>query len=207
MSALRSIAPLARDTRGATLTEFGFVVVPLCVALMGALDVGYEAYVRSVLQGVLNDVSRTAAVEDPIFEAEGDTVEERIEAAIEERVNRIARNATYDIEATNFYDFSGVGDAEKLTTDHNDNGEYDEDDEDCFEDFNDNGDFDTDGGDEGVGGADDVANYEVTLTMPRLLPMAGLIGMSPNYNIVARAAVRNQPYADQDVPPTVCGEA
>lgn len=207
MSALRSIAPLARDARGATLTEFGFVLVPLCVALMGALDVGYEAYVRSVLQGVLNDVSRTAAVEDPIFEAEGDTIEERIEAAIEERVNRIARNATYDIEATNFYDFSGVGDAEKLTTDQNGNGEYDEADEDCFEDFNENGEYDTDGGDEGVGGADDVANYEVTLTMPRLLPMAGLIGMSPNYNIVARAAVRNQPYADQDVPPTVCGEA
>ncbi|MBC7985650.1 MAG: pilus assembly protein [Sphingomonadaceae bacterium] len=207
MNARLALHRLARDQRGATLTEFGFVLVPLCLVLLGSLDVGYQAYVRSVAQGALNEVSRRAAVEDPVFGGAGDTVEEQIAEELEERVDEIARNATYDIQTTNFYEFSGVGDAEKLTTDHNENGEYDEDDEDCFEDFNENGEFDEDGGDEGVGGADDVANYVATITMPRLFPMAALFGFSDNYTIVARASVRNQPYADQDVPPTVCGNS
>ena len=38
----------------------------------------------------------------------------------------------------------------------------------------------------------------------RMLPVAGFIGVSPDYNIHATAAIRNQPYARQKVPPTVC---
>lgn len=191
------------DERGMAATEFGLLVVPLMIVLLGAFDLGYQSYVRAQLQGVLNDVARTAVVESPDFSAyAGSTTEERIENAIEERVNDIARNATYTIEQTSFYEFSGVGNAEKLLTDNNGNGEYDT--GDCFEDINSNGTFDTDAGASGQGGADDVVFYEVTISMPRIVPMTDLIGMPANYTINARAAVRNQPYDDQAVPPTVC---
>lgn len=196
------IRRLRTDNRGVALTEFGLISIPLMVVLLGAFDLGYQSYVRAVLQGALNDISRTAAVENPAFGTDGDTVEEQIAAAIEERVNGIARNATYTIEQTNYYEFTGVNASEKLITDFNGNGEYD--DGDCFEDLNDNGNFDSQAGRTGRGGADDVVFYEVTVVMPRLVPVTGLIGVPSNYTIEANAAIRNQPYANQEVPETVC---
>lgn len=194
---------LVRDHRGIAAVEFGIIVVPLMIVLLGALDLGYQSYVRAQLQGVLNDVARTATVENPDFSGyTGASIEDRIENAIEERVNNIARNASYTIEQSSFYEFSGVGNAEKLLSDYNGNGSYDT--GDCFEDINRNGAFDLDAGDSGQGGADDVVYYEVTITMPRLVPVASLIGVPENYTITARTAVRNQPFADQAVPPTVC---
>ncbi len=194
---------LRRDSHGMALTEFGLILVPLMVVLLGAFDLGYQSYVRSVLQGVLNDVARTATVENPVFAYAGDTTEERIATAIEERVNGIARGASYTIEQSNFYEFSGVGNAEKLVTDVNGNGAYDP--GDCWEDNNGNGRFDTNAGRSGRGGADDVVYYDVTLTMPRLLPVSSLYGVPDNYTINARAAIRNQPFADQSIPATECG--
>lgn len=194
---------LARDEQGMAATEFGLLIVPLMIVLLGAFDLGYQAYVRAQLQGVLNDVARTATVETPDFGGfTGGTTEERIENAIEERVNDIARNATYTVEQSSFYEFAGVGNSEKLLTDYNSNGEYDT--GDCFEDINSNGSFDLTAGSTGQGGADDVVYYDVTITMPRLLPVTTLIGLPDNYTINARAAVRNQPFADQAIPPTVC---
>ncbi|RED15545.1 TadE/TadG family type IV pilus assembly protein [Parasphingopyxis lamellibrachiae] len=198
-----TIRGLARDDRGIAAVEFGIIVVPLMIVLLGALDLGYQSYVRAQLQGVLNDVARTATVENPNFSGyTGASIEDRIENAIKERVNNIARRATYTVEQSSFYEFSGVGNAEKLLTDYNGNGAYDT--GDCFEDINNNGAFDTDAGDAGRGGADDVVYYEVTITMPRLVPVATLIGVPQNYTITARTAVRNQPFADQAIPPTVC---
>jgi hypothetical protein len=43
--------------------------------------------------------------------------------------------------------------------------------------------------------------------MPRLLPVAGLIGFSPNYDMSVSTAIRNQPYETQKTPPVVCGGA
>ena len=196
------IRRLHHESRGMALTEFGLILVPLTVVLLGAFDLGYQSYVRAVLQGALNDISRTAAVENPNFGTQGNTVEEQIAAAIEERVNDIARDATYSIEQTNYYEFTGVNASEKLVTDYNGNGEYDS--GDCFEDLNNNSQFDSQAGRTGLGGADDVVFYEVTVTMPRIVPVTGLIGVPNNYTIEANAAIRNQPYDNQAVPQTVC---
>lgn|SRR5690554_2424678 len=199
----RILPRLARDTRGVTLVEFAIIAGPLCVLLLGGLDLGYQSYLRAMLQGALNDVARSGSMEAPELGCEGETVEDQVRCAIETKSDVVARNATYRIVTRNFYEFSGVGRSEKLVTDHNNNGVYDT--GDCWEDLNENGRYDSNAGRDGMGGADDVAFYEVTLTMPRLFPMAGLLGVSDEYNITARAAVRNQPYARQRIPPTVCG--
>lgn len=193
---------LKRDERGATIVEFALVLTPMLMFIMGGLDLGYQAYLRSAVQGALNDVSRVGGLEAPQINCAGTTTKEKIDCAIKERSDVLARNATYTITAKNYYNFSGVGRAEKLITDYNNNGRYDT--GDCFVDLNENGVYDTSAGRTGVGGADDVAFYEVIVSAPRLFPIHRFINVPATYSITATAAVRNQPYATQRVPPTTC---
>lgn len=193
---------LRLDSRGATIVEFAFVAPVLILAIIGGLDLGYQAYLQAMLQGALNDVSRTGSLERVNLECSGDDTEEKIECAIKRRTNIVARNANYEFDIQSYRDFSEYGQGEKLVTDYNSNGQYDT--GDCFQDLNENGSFDVVAGRDGVGGADDVVFYRVTVKMPRLLPMDSLLNWSPEYTIGATTAIRNQPYARQKVPPTVC---
>lgn len=199
---MRFARKLRRDERGAAIVEFALVLTPMLLFILGGLDLGYQAYLRSVVQGALNDISRTGSLEGPVINCTGATVEEKIACAIKQRSNVVARNATYTITTKSFYDFSGIGRSEKLITDYNGNGKYDT--GDCFVDLNENGSYDTSAGRSGIGGADDVVFYEVKLAMPRLFPIHKFIDATPNYQINATAAVRNQPYTRQKTPPTVC---
>jgi Flp pilus assembly pilin Flp len=197
---------LAADDRGVTVVEFAIVAPVLVLMLIGGFDLAHQSYARSVLQGALNDAARRAAVEDPEFVAAGDTLEERVANLIIRQVEPITPSATIDIEQRNFYDFSGIGNPEKLMTDVNGNGQYDEADRDCFADLDEDGEYDTDTGRDGIGGANDVVFYEATLTMPRLVPLHGFLGVAPEYNLRAETAIRNQPYDAQRTPPVVCGD-
>ena len=197
---------LPADERGVTIIEFAIVAPVLIVLLLGGFDLAHQSYVRSVLQGALNDAARRAAVEDPEFIAAGDTLEERVGNLIIGQVEPLTPDATIEIDQSNFYDFSGIGNPEKLMTDVNENGQYDEADGDCFADLDEDGEYDTDTGREGIGGANDVVFYEATLTMPRLVPLHGFLGVAPEYNLRAATAIRNQPYEAQRTPPVVCGD-
>ena len=192
---------LLRDARGAVLMEFGLLIVPLCIVLMGVMDMGFGMYLRSTMQGAVNDVSRMAVVQDPNFSGTG-TTEQRIDAAIKARLAGLADYGTWDVDVESFNEYSRVGAPEKIVRDANNDGEIDS--GDCWLDLEPNGEYDTAPSRGGIGGADDIAVYTASLSMPRILPMAGLIGMSPNYEILVRSAVRNQPYANQPVPATEC---
>ena len=196
---------LKRDTRGVSTVEFALISIPFFVILLGGSDLSHHAYVRSQLQGALADSARRASVEDPAFAAAGTTLEERIENTVKERVDPIAPGAEYTITISNFYDFSGIGNPEKLLTDNNGDGVYDAADDDCFEDLNGNDQYDLDTGRSGVGGANDVVFYHALVTMPRLFPVSKLLGGSGTITLDASSAVRNQPYADQALPPVLCG--
>jgi Flp pilus assembly protein TadG len=200
-----SLRTLAGDSRGVTIVEFAFVAPVLLLMLIGGFDLAHQSYVRSVMQGALNDAARRAAVEDPEFGSEGDTVEERVEAMVSDRLASVAPDATISVTQENYFDFSGIGNPEKLMTDKNKNGKYDAVDKDCFADLNENGEYDTDTGRDGVGGANDVVFYQATLTMPRLVPLHAFLNVPGDYNLAAETAIRNQPYAVQATPPVVCG--
>ena len=176
--------------------------MPLCIVLLGFLDLGYRSYLRSVLQGALNDVARAASVESPEFDSDADTLEERVQAALIEKMGGLGRKGSYEIETKNYYNFAGVGKPERLITDKNKNGNYDE--GDCWQDTNPNGSFDTDSGSEGIGGASDVVFYDVTLTTPRIVPIGSLLGISDDFQVNAKTAIRSQPYADQQQPEVKC---
>ena len=196
---------LARDRRGVAAVEFAIVALPLCMLIMGGFDLGHQSYIRSVMQGALNDAARRASVQDPDFTATGSTTEERVTNTIKNQLEAITPGSTITVTMSNYYDFSGIGNPEKLMTDVNGNGQYDASDGDCFSDLNENGKYDTDTGRDGVGGANDVAFYQANIVMPRLLPVAKLLGFSPNYEMSVATAVRNQPYGTQRTPPVVCG--
>ena len=193
-----------RDERGATLVEFALVCIPFLLIIFAGFDLGHRSYVDSVMQGALNNAARKAAVEDPSLGGTG-TVEEKIAARILAQVQPIAPNATITVTQSNFFEFSGVGNPEKITWDKYSDGTYDESDGDCFQDLNENGIYDTNPSRTGRGGADDVAMYQAVLVMDELIPLQAFLGGSSTVTITADAAVRNQPWGVQKTPPVICG--
>ena len=205
MSGLRtSLHRLRGDERGATIVEFAFVVGPMLLLLMGGLELGYNSYVRSTMQGALNDAARTA-VEFPIINVPGSTVEEQVENLIEETVKHVAPNASIEVTQKSYFEFSAIGNPEKLMTDNNGNGQFDADDNDCWEDANGNGSYDTDAGKTGNGGADDVVLYSASISTPRILPLQNFLpGVGPTMEYTLQTAVRNQPYDKQATAAVIC---
>jgi Flp pilus assembly pilin Flp len=193
---------LAQDQSGATIVEFAILAIPLLLVVLGFMELGYQSYVRAVLQGTLNDVARVATVENPRL---GDTslpLETRIENRVKGKMGRLVRTASYNFKISNYQSFGAVAQPEALVTDVNGNGRYDS--GDCWEDTNPNGAFDLDGGQGGVGGADDVVVYEVTLTAPNLLPVARLVGGNGKFETKAASMTRRQPFQEQRSPEVAC---
>jgi hypothetical protein len=117
-------------------------------------------------------------------------VEEKVENYIKDIVGSVALDAEITVTQKNYFDFSDIGNPEKLMTDVNGNGE-----------------FDTDAGADGRGGANDVVFYTADISMPRLLPWHGFVeGMSPTIDMELETAVRSQPYGNQATPPVICAE-
>jgi Flp pilus assembly protein TadG len=191
-----------RDQRGVAALEFGILCMPLTVALLGFLDLGYESYVRSQLQGALNKVAREASVEHPNIGDSQQTIETQIQNRVKDRMAPLVKSGTYTFTISSYDNFSSVGKAEALITDKNGNGKYDP--GDCWQDSNPNGVFDSDSSSSGVGNADDVVVYSVNIKVPRLTPVGKLIGASDPFDVDAKSIVRRQPFADQPKPPTVC---
>lgn len=194
---------LSKDSRGATLLEFAFVAPVLLLFLIGGVELGYKAYIRSVTNGVLERAARMATA--------GTLTDSEIDNFIRDQLTVVASgndtSTAVQITKLNYYNFSNVGAGEKITGDTTPMGVYN--DTDCYEDRNNNGAFDaTSGGASGVGGADDIVFYEVTVTVPRLLPFEGVMSLfnpSINFNnnnanteiVSARTIIRNQPFATQ----------
>lgn len=194
---------LPADQSGATVVEFAIILAPLMIVILGFMELGYQSYVRSMLQGTLNAAARTASVEDPKLEDVSLPLDTRIQNRVKARMKPLVGNrGAYDFDIKNYKDFAGVGQPEALVTDTNKNGQYDA--GDCWEDRNPNGSFDTDGAADGAGGADDVVVYEVTLSVPHLLPIGGLVGVPDSFDAHAKTMSRRQPFAQQRQPEVKC---
>jgi hypothetical protein len=193
---------LGGDQQGVAAVEFALLSMPLLVALLGFLDLGYESYVRSQLQGALNRVAREASVEHPTIGDTNTTLEAQIQQRVRDRMAPLVKSGSYTFTISSYDNFSAVGRPEALITDVNGNGQYDA--GDCWQDSNPNGSFDTDSGSGGVGNADDVVVYDVDVKVPRLTPIGKMIGASDPFDVDAKSIVRRQPFADQPKPPVVC---
>jgi Flp pilus assembly pilin Flp len=186
----------ARDERGATLTEFGFVAPPFLLILLGTLDLGYIMYIDTLAKSRLHQVARAAST-GGLSEAE---IRNRINEAMDDLLLSSAREP--DVEVASYFDFTDIGKPEKLTLDNNGNGMLDP--GDCFLDSNENEEFDTNTGAPGTGGPDDIVTYTVTVQSPHLFPFASLFGGKDTFSVTNSTAVRNQPFGTQVEDPEFC---
>jgi Flp pilus assembly protein TadG len=183
------IRHLAGDAGGSTLPEFAIILPSLLMLLFGIFDIGQEIYVKSVLQGALQDAGRGAGLES------GPDQTAAIDAYVRAQLEPVAiSDPTYKIERANYQTFSDVGRPENFV-DANDNDIYDG--GECFTDENANGLWDEDVGKTGLGGANDVVRFKVTVTYDRIFPLWKLIGASPQTSLTAATVLRSQPYGGQ----------
>ncbi|WP_325230266.1 TadE/TadG family type IV pilus assembly protein [Sphingobium sp.] len=186
---------MVRNQRGATLVEFGFVAFPLCLVIMGIGDLAYQSYLNAVTKGVLDRAARAASV--------GTLNATQIDSFISNQMSTVmSKQATVSVVKTSYYNFSRIGKPEKILTDTAPLGSYNS--GDCFEDANGNGTYDTSSGSAGLGGADDIVYYQVNVSMPRLFPMAKLLGWPATQTATSSVILRNQPWANQAAPAKVC---
>jgi Flp pilus assembly protein TadG len=184
---------LTGDRSGATIVEFAFVAPVLVLTLLGLFDLGYKSYVASVLQGALHDAARMATV--------GDRTTAQIDTAVNARLHAFSTGATITIAKKSYSDFAGVKVAEKITSDTVPLNQYNS--TDCYEDYNGNGAYDTDRGKSGLGNSEDVVNYDITISYPRLFPLTKLMGLPANDSVHGSTVLRNQPYGSRSAVVTV----
>ncbi|HEX7872932.1 MAG TPA: TadE/TadG family type IV pilus assembly protein [Sphingobium sp.] len=202
-SALRRIS---QDRRGASLPEFGLICIPLFTLLLGGMDMGYQLYVRAVMQGALQNASRLTTVLTDSTLSNDTTIETALKAEIE----KIApKGATVTVTKGSFYQFSAINQMEPLTKDINGNGVLDAPNssgqKDCWLDVDDDGTRNVVvNGKTGIGGADDLVKYSATVSYKRLLPIYRFVNMSDTATMSASIMARRQPYRDQDPPTERC---
>lgn len=190
---------LAGDAKGATLPEFAIVLPTFLLLLFGIFDVGQGIYIQSVLQGAIQDGGRDAGLES------GSSQMSAIDRYVREQMDPVAiSNPIYTFKRENYSSFSDVGRPEDFT-DTNKNDQYDG--GECFVDENGNGTWDADVGKSGLGGANDVVLYTVTLTYDRLFPLWKLINGDQRATTSASTVLRNQPFGPQAtrVQKQICG--
>jgi Flp pilus assembly protein TadG len=193
---------LRADQRGAAAMEFGLVAPVLALFMMGVGDLLYGTYVNAILLGAIQEAGRDSTIEGAATTASSTAIDNKILTAI----RRVAPNATLTSTRTNYTTFSEVNKPEpfvdKTSPSTNRAGVHDA--NECFSDTNGNGTYDAIGGRTGVGGANDVQQYKVVITYPRVFPIARFMGWSNNATIEAETVLKNQPYAGQTGVQTIC---
>jgi Flp pilus assembly protein TadG len=184
---------LGRCERGAAAIEFAMLLPVLCVLVIGTMEVGYRIYAISVSNGAIREAARMAST--------GQYTGAQIDAEVTKQIHEFRKDAGVAIAKKSYSDFTGVGLPEPVTSGSVESGTY------CFEDINKNGNWDEDRGKDGLGGAEDVINYEVTTTYPTLFKFSEtVLKFSSGTKIVESTIVSNEPFAAvvKTTPPTVC---
>ena len=181
---------LARDSRGATIIEFAMILPALCVILLATFELGYRMYVSSVLQGALHEAARLATV--------GNMSTAQVDSLVKQRLNSFSHAATITTSVDSYDDFTQVSVPERITQDSVPLGQYNT--GDCYEDHNNNQRYDLDRGRTGLGQADDIVRYRVSISYPRMFPIAAFLGWSDRDTISSDTVLRNQPYAGRTIP-------
>lgn len=188
---------LVSNNSGATITEFALIFPVFAGMICGFLEFAQWAYVKAATTGAIEQVARSAGVGGAAV------VPAVFEAKVETLVKKISKNATFVWDPKSYYQFSGIDKPEKLTSDQDGDGNYDA--GDCWQDLNPNLVYDATPGQAGVGGADDIVFYKVTVSFTPLIPISGFFpGVPTTRTVNASTIVKRQPYAAQTVPAIRC---
>lgn len=188
------IRQLAANRRGATVVEFALIIPVMCGLLAAGIELGYRAYLTAIVQGALLEASRLATV--------GDQTGDDIDKIIKSRVAMLAdAGSVKQIKKESFFNFSNVGKPEKITQDTDPIGTYNV--GDCYEDANNNGVYDFNAP-TGLGTADDIVRYTVTVEYANVMPVNKMLGWGTKQTIVASTVLRNQPFSSRAQPTVRC---
>ena len=188
-----SLARLAGDERGATLTEFGLLIPVLALLLVGALDVGHSLYMRTLLDGAVQKAARDSGLESGTATATQTTIDNRVRTQL--RKLGLANNEI-TISRRYYRTFSAASAAQgEPYTDNNGNGRCDG--GEPYTDQNGNNVRDADGADGGQGGAKDTVVYTVSVNYERMFPLSSFIGVPDRVQMSGTTVMSNQPYGDQ----------
>lgn len=189
------IRVFSRDQRGATLVEFAIIAMPMFVMMIAMFDLGFREYISIQVQAALDQAARQVTVGTT-------TTVAAIKSSVTTQVQTILPGATVTVVPSSYNSFSSVGKPEPITTDTAPLGSYNA--GDCFTDLNGNGTWDSDSGLGGTGGSDDVVYYTATVTYRQILPIKQMLGWSATETVTSTTLMKNQPYASQPDPATVC---
>lgn len=193
----RRLRTFIADRNGSSVAEFAIISIPLMGLLMGMLDLGHTAYVRSVLQGEVDKAGRASSLvvppSDPTQQAAYNTQIAAIDARVVSQIQSVVNvpSSAITFTRTNYTSFTTV--TGEPFTDLNHNGVCDK--GEPYADVNGNGHYDSDLSASGQGTANSIVKYQVAVTYTHLLPVYGLFGASPTQTLTATTILRNQPYA------------
>jgi hypothetical protein len=186
--------PLVVSQSGTSVTEFGLIAPVLMIMLLGTYDIGHEMYVKSVLNGALQEVGRNSALEGASNADQRAVIDAELSASL------LSVVPTADIDVTRRYyktfAKAAAANAEDVIEPSADANNVCDDGE-SFMDANHNGVWDEDGGTDGQGGAKDVVIIKVTVSYDRLFPAASFIGYGDDVILVSDSVIANQPYGQQ----------
>lgn len=186
---------LVGDQSGNTVIEFAVIAPTLMLLLMGTFDIGHRIYVRSALDGALQQAARNTSLQS----GTDATTRAAIDTKVKSIILNIAPQATITAERKNFLDYTNVKRAENYT---DTNGDGICNNNEPFGDENSNGKWDNNVGSSGVGGARDALEYVVTVKYNRLFPVPGFAN---EHILIGRTLLKNQPYGAQAKRTTVNG--
>lgn len=194
----RTVRALAGNTVAAAMVEFALAAPILLMLILGALEVGLNLYLRSVLEGAMLQAGRASSLEAA---QDGQAA---IDDQVTAQVHAVLPDARVTFQRSNYVTFSDIGRPEDFT-DANGNGTYDN--GECFTDENNNALWDGDVGRGGLGGANDVVRYTATLDYSGVIPDFTRLGVSSTRRMSASTTLRNQPFSVQTsrVKPRICG--
>jgi len=179
---------LRKDERGIAIVEFAFAGPLFLLLLMGVFDIGYAMYIKSALQGAVNEAGRGATLEN--------TAAATLDARVATVLGSLNKSGTVEYTRTFYERYTDVTLPEDMQ-DNNNNGQRDP--GECFVDRNGNSIWDSDVGFAGRGGAQDVVIYRAEFTYTRIFPLWRMLNQSPTQVLVGETVLRNQPFSAQAV--------
>lgn len=185
---LRRFHSLRHDERGVTIIEFTLIAPVLLVTIMGIFDFALNYYVKSVLEGAVQQAARNSTIESSASSPGAN------DAAVRATVGKILSDAEYSFTRAAYTSYADVGQPEEFVDTNSDgicnNREQ-------FVDTNGNGRWDRDRSLEDTAGARDAVVYTVEVTYERFFPLASLLGFDDQIYVRAQTVLRNQPFSQQ----------
>jgi TadE-like protein len=183
---------LGCDQHGVSAVEFALVAPMFISVLMATFDLGFGVYTKAVLQGAIEEASRSASLENTQWTSIETKVKNQILAVIPS--SDPSTDISFTLDPKVYEDYDDLILPEQFT-DTNSNGSREA--GECYVDRNSNRRYDTDVGLAGRGGAQDVISIKASVTYKRVFPLWAMTGQSQNQLIEASTFLRNQPFGAQ----------